>query len=196
VGWGVTSVADQFLNGTQFPDDFDYNDPSAPYAINGVNDPTSQRLEDVWPALNVTIPTKPPFDLNNVVIIGNGNCASTCALFTTAMFERLHTKIAVFGGNASQSIEYKGMAGNEVLEWYDLDTEIKTAGLKDDPLAPPDLLVNGDMRHNWRSAYSNFDESVPIAYVSEQPQYRFAYTAQTYNNPQNLWLFAEKQIFG
>lgn len=54
-----------------------------------------------------------------------------------------------------------GMAGNQVLEWADLDTEIKTAGLKDvstvrfgynnlykltlrgpcwqDPLAPPDL---------------------------------------------------------
>jgi hypothetical protein len=26
---------------------------------------------------------------------------------------------------------FTGMAGNEVLEWYDLDTEIKTAGLKD-----------------------------------------------------------------
>lgn len=50
------------------------------------------------------------------------------------------------------------MAGNQVLEWADLDTEIKTAGVKDvsvfvpfflqrhlpigryqDPLAPPDL---------------------------------------------------------
>jgi hypothetical protein len=162
----------------------------------------------------VTIPTTPPFDLNNVVIIGNGNCASTCSLFTTAMFERHQTKIAVFGGNHSQPIQYKGMAGNQVLEWADLDTEIKTAGLKDDPLAPPDLLVNGNMRHNWRTAYSYFNENVPIAYISEHPQCmypmmrsctcddalmdtdRFAYTAETYGNPQNLWLFAENQFFG
>ena len=52
-----------------------------------------------------------------------------------------------------------GMAGNQVLEWPDLDSEIKTAGLKDvsgvsfpatrcfadrltkDPLAPPDLYA-------------------------------------------------------
>ena len=58
------------------------------------------------------------------------------------------------------------------------------------------------------AAYSYFDESVPIAYVSEEPQCmypislsracndgimhigRFPYTAETYNNPQNLWLFA------
>jgi hypothetical protein len=90
---------------------------------------------------------------------------------------------------------FVGVAGSQVLEWSDLDTEIKTAGLKDDPLAPPDLLVQGDMRHNWRTAYSVLDESVPIAYLSEQPQYRFPYTVETYNNPQNLWLFAEKQFF-
>ncbi|KAH8990807.1 hypothetical protein EDB92DRAFT_724534 [Lactarius akahatsu] len=186
----------QFLNGTQMPPDFDYNDPSVPFIINGRNDPTSQRFEDICPALGVTIPTAPPFDLNQIAIIGNGNCASTCATFTTVMSERHQTKIAVFGGNSSQSIQYKGMAGNQVLEWADVDTEIKTAGLKNDPLAPPDLLVNGDMRVNWRSAYSFLDENVPIAYVSEQPQYRFPYTAETYNNPQKVWLFAEKQFFG
>ncbi|KAH9030512.1 hypothetical protein EDB85DRAFT_1866414 [Lactarius pseudohatsudake] len=190
----------QFLNGTQMPLDFDYNDPSVPYTINGRDDPTSQRFEDICPTLNVTIPKAPPFDLNQIAIIGNGFCASTCSLFTTLMFERHQTKIAVFGGNPSQSIQYKGtvkltfafaaMAGNQVLEWFDLDTEIKTAGLKNDPLAPPDLLVNGDMRVNWRSAYSFSDENVPIAYVSEQPQYRFPYTAETYNNPQKVWLFA------
>ncbi|KAI9438208.1 hypothetical protein H4582DRAFT_2111656 [Lactarius indigo] len=145
-----------FLNGTEMPLNFDYNDPSVPFVVN----------------------------------VGNGNCASTCSLFTTLMFERHQTKIAVFGGNPLQSIQYKGMAGNQVLEWADLDTEIKTAGLKNDPLAPPDLLVNGDMRHNWRSAYSFLNEKLPIAYVSEQPQFRFPYTAETYNNPQKVWLFA------
>lgn len=51
-----------------------------------------------------------------------------------------------------------GTAGNQVLEWVDLDSDIKTAGLKDvsggaslskqcpnyptkDPLAPPDLCA-------------------------------------------------------
>ncbi len=38
-------VAGQFLNGTQMPLNFDYNDPSVPYVVNGRIDPTSQRLE-------------------------------------------------------------------------------------------------------------------------------------------------------
>jgi len=31
---------------------------------------------------------------------------------------------------------FAGMAGNQVLEWADLDTEIKTAGLKNVRLVP------------------------------------------------------------
>ncbi|KAI9463968.1 hypothetical protein BJY52DRAFT_1401032 [Lactarius psammicola] len=203
----------QFLNGTQMPLNFNYIEPSVPFVINGRDDATSQRLEDICPTPNMKMPTKPPFDLNKVAIIGNGQCASTCALFTTAMFERHQTKIAVFGGNPSQPIQYKGMSryywesgcsrsvsqvlpGARCFEWADLDTEIKTAGLKDDPLAPPDLLVSGHMFHNWRSAYSFLNETLPIAYVSEEPQFRFPYTAETYNNPQKVWLFAEKQFFG
>ncbi|KAF8270052.1 hypothetical protein EI94DRAFT_1723726 [Lactarius quietus] len=185
----------QFLNGTEMPDNFDYNDPSVPYFINGINEPTSQRFEDRWP-VGLVIPAQPPFDLNNVAIVGNGICGSTCATFTTAMFERHQTKIAVFGGISSLPIEYKGTAGNQVLGWTNLDTEIKTAGLKDDPLSPPDLLVKANMPINWRTAYSYFNETLPIAYVSEHPQYRFPYTAETYSNPQNLWIFAEEQLFG
>ena len=46
------------------------------------------------------------------------------------MYERHGTKIAIFGGKPGQTFQYKGMAGNQVLEWADLDSEIKTANLK------------------------------------------------------------------
>lgn len=66
------------------------------------------------------------------------------------MNERHKTKIAVFGGKPGERMEFKGahkhghrligslfltsdtigMSGNQVLEWADLDTEIKTAGVK------------------------------------------------------------------
>ena len=67
------------------------------------------------------------------------------------MFERHQTKIAIFGGKPGEKIEFKGnylssvrntiygysqtvstlgMAGNQVLEWADLDSEIKTAEVK------------------------------------------------------------------
>ncbi|PPQ72200.1 hypothetical protein CVT26_006931 [Gymnopilus dilepis] len=113
-------------------------------------------------------------------LVSNGNCASTCAMFSTLMFERHQTKIAIFGGKPGEQVQYKGMAGNQVLEWSDLDTEIKSVGLDNDPLAPPDF-------HNWRTAWSFFNEQLPIV--------RFPYTKDTYNNPQSLWTFAASVLF-
>ncbi|KAH9053608.1 hypothetical protein EDB87DRAFT_1569255 [Lactarius vividus] len=178
-----------FLNDTLFPNDFNYISPPLPVDIGGIRSTTSQRFLDTCPT-SVLIPTQAPFDLSQVAIVTNGNCASTCATFSTLMRERHNTTIAVFGGRPGRGIEFKGMAGYQVLEWTELDSEIKTAGLKNDPLAPPDLLVSANMRHNWRTAYSYFDEATPIAYYSEPPTLRFPYTADTYNNPQNLWIFA------
>ncbi|KAF8651179.1 hypothetical protein AX16_004834 [Volvariella volvacea WC 439] len=184
------------LNDNRFQFDFNYIDPSLPFTVNGQSDPTSQRFHDVCGAsFSAPIPEEPPFDLSKVAIVSNANCASTCAMFSTLMHERHGTKIAIFGGNPNQPIEFKGMAGNQVLEWSDLATEIKSAGLADDPLTPPDLLVSGNFRHNWRTAWSWLDEDTPIAYKSEPAQIRFPYTTATYNNPQNLWTFAAEQLF-
>ncbi|TDL16110.1 hypothetical protein BD410DRAFT_844665 [Rickenella mellea] len=185
----------QFLNGTAFDETHNYMDPTEPLVVNGVSNPTSQRFGDICTPFNVPVPATPPFDLSQVAIVSNGDCASTCAMFSTVMNERHGTKFAVFGGKPGENVEFKGMAGNQVLEWADIDTEIKTANLKNDPLAPPDLLVNANFRHNWRTAWSYFDETRPIAYVSELPKLRFAYTPETYNNPQNLWTFAATQLF-
>ena len=65
------------------------------------------------------------------------------------MFERHGTKIVTFGAHLGQPMQFKGtpfarkwrglwelifvfagLAGNQVLEWHRLDSEIKTAGLK------------------------------------------------------------------
>ncbi|KAI0763881.1 hypothetical protein BC629DRAFT_967496 [Irpex lacteus] len=187
-----------FLNNTQMPASHNYITPSVAFRVNGtgVTDQTSQRFLDTCDeGFSVQPPATPPFNLSNVAIVSNGNCASTCAMFSTLMFERHQTKIAIFGGKPGEKVQYKGMAGNQVLEWADLDSEIKTAGVKSDPLAPPDLLVDSNMRHNWRIAWSFFNEENPIEYQSELPQFRFAYTNDTYNNPQKLWLFSEQQLF-
>ncbi|KAF8310106.1 hypothetical protein DL93DRAFT_2214513 [Clavulina sp. PMI_390] len=178
-----------FLNNTPMPSTYDYMVPTVPHIVNGRSEPTGQHNLDICTPFNSPLPAKAPFAAENIVVVGNGNCASTCAQFTTVMHERHGIRMATFGGKPNTQMEYKGMAGNQVLEWFDLDSEIKTALLKDDPLAPPDLLVNGDIRINWRTAYSWYDKVTPIAFKSEPAQFRFAYTADTVNTPQNLWTF-------
>ncbi|KAF8579062.1 hypothetical protein K439DRAFT_1360350 [Ramaria rubella] len=201
------------LNNQPFTANFDYNDPSLPFQINGQSEPTSQRFLDMCDSeFFEPFPEQPPFPLTLsyllflIFLVGNGNCASTCALFSTVMRERHNVTTVVFGGKPGERLEYKGMAGNQVLEWVDLDSEIKTAGVKNDSLAPPDLIVSANMRVNWRTAYSFFDESKPIGiyvfilflfikYVflfynnrcSPRLVVQFPYTMETYNNPQKIW---------
>lgn len=130
---------------------------------------TTRFAQDTCPRYyQVELPKEPPIPLSNIAIVSNGNCASTCSHFSTVMFERHQVKVAVFGGKPGEPMEYKGMAGAQVLEWSDLSSEIKTANLENDPLAPPDLLVSGNMRVNWRTAWSYFDEPFSfLAYQSE-----------------------------
>ena len=47
------------------------------------------------------------------------------------MYERHNTTVAIFGGKPNETMQFKGMAGEQVLEWADIDSEIKTAGLQD-----------------------------------------------------------------
>ncbi|KAJ3505956.1 hypothetical protein NLJ89_g7141 [Agrocybe chaxingu] len=196
-----------FLNGTRMPMSYNYDDPVIERELNGQADLTSQRFHDTC-AFAQPIPDVPPFELSKIaigeqkiaskdiaILVSNGACSSTCAMFSTAMNERYGTKIAVFGGPKDKDMEFKSMAGNQVLEWRDLDTEIKSVGLKNDALAPPDFLVNANFRHNWRTAYSWINKSEPIAYLSSRPTFRFPYTVDTYTNPQNLWTFAASKLF-
>ena len=41
--------------------------------------------------------------------VGNANCASTCAMFSTLMNERHNTTIADFGGMPGTQFQFKGI---------------------------------------------------------------------------------------
>ncbi|EAU84152.2 hypothetical protein CC1G_08693 [Coprinopsis cinerea okayama7 len=185
-----------FTNDTQMPSNYHYLKPSLTTTVNGKTEKTSQLLHDRcrdWFVVNR--PETPPFDLSQVAIFGNGACGSTCAMFSAIMREKFNTKVAIVGGKPGEPMEYKGIAGNQVLEWWDLDSELKTTGAKPDPLAPPDLLVRANIRHNWRTAYSSLNESQPLAYRSDPATHRLWYTKDTYAHPQNLWMEAAKLLF-
>ncbi|CAE6481362.1 unnamed protein product [Rhizoctonia solani] len=178
-----------FLNNTPLPVDYNYMEPPTNFTINDSKDAVSQRIYDVCTPYDVALPAEPFLPPSKIIIVGNGQCASTCALFTGVAYEKLGIKIATFGGNPGEAMNFNGMAGNQVMEWADLDSEIKTAGLKNDPLAPPDLLVNSNYRVNWRYAYSWQNKSQPLAFHVERAHYRIPYTADTYMSPQNLWTY-------
>ncbi|CCM00765.1 uncharacterized protein FIBRA_02806 [Fibroporia radiculosa] len=97
-----------FTNDTIMPNTYNYITPDVNSTIDGALYSESQRFYDVCTPWNVELPVDPPFDLNNVVIVGNADCASTCAQFSTLMYERHNTRVAVFGGKPGEVMQYKG----------------------------------------------------------------------------------------
>ncbi|ELU40922.1 peptidase family s41 domain-containing protein [Rhizoctonia solani AG-1 IA] len=157
-----------FLNNTPQPANYNYIEPpSTPY--------------------DVDLPAEPFLPASKIIIVGNGECASTCALFTGVAYERLGIKVP------GAAMNFNGMAGNQVLEWADLDSEIKTAGLKNDSLAPPDLLINSNYRPSRDTTILRQMLTLPPAFHVERAQYRVPYTADTYMSPQNLWAYVRTE---
>ncbi|KDN47593.1 hypothetical protein RSAG8_03383, partial [Rhizoctonia solani AG-8 WAC10335] len=184
-----------FLNNTPQPSTYNYMEPPVDFVVNGQKDSNSQRFHDICTPYDVDLPAEPAFPPSKILIVGNGLCGSTCSHFSGIAYEKLGIKVITFGGNPGQPMNFNGLAGNQVLEWANLDSEIKTAGLKNDPLAPPDLLVNGNIRINWRYAWSWKSKNTPLAFFVERANIRLPYTHETYMNPQNLWNFVAKTYF-
>lgn len=84
--------------------------PGVTVQAEGTSDPQSTRFADNCGSTR-SYPQTQPYDLTKVAIVGNGNCASTCATFTTLMQELHNTKMYVYGGSpAVDTVQYKGMA--------------------------------------------------------------------------------------
>ncbi|QRV84940.1 peptidase family S41 protein [Ceratobasidium sp. AG-Ba] len=151
-----------FLNNTRQPANYNYMEPPTNFTINATKDAVSKRFYDTCTLDDAELPAEPFLPASKIIIVGNGECASTCALFTGVAYERLGIKVAMFGGNPGQASNFNGMAGNQVLEV------------------------------NWRYAYSWQNKSQPLAFHVERANYRIPYTADTYMNPQNLWTYIAK----
>jgi len=133
VGWNSLSGSSLSLSTNLFS-------PGVSVQAEGTTDAQSTRFADECGSTK-GYPTQLPYDLTKVAIVGNGNCASTCATvssltrsfvarlrkltsfllslsaalqFTTLMAELHNTRMYVYGGSPSvNTIQYKGMAGNQ-----------------------------------------------------------------------------------
>jgi len=58
----ILSSAGAFTNGTSHPVGYNYIDPSRPFSVNGISDPTSQRFHEICETtFTVEIPATPAF---------------------------------------------------------------------------------------------------------------------------------------
>ncbi|KAF7360569.1 Peptidase S41 family protein ustP [Mycena venus] len=169
-------------NGVQFPATDNWLLPPVNVQINGHADAFTQRSnflnlkepdailissasrlgQECQPSgFTSTPPDVALFNSSKVVIVSNGRCASSCSLFSITMAKEEGVKTVVVGGKKDVQQEYCGTVGGQSTDYSTIDTEIKTAQLKNSSLAPPDLLVNGVQGITWRLGFGIQDTTQP-----------------------------------
>ncbi|KAF9522264.1 hypothetical protein CPB83DRAFT_911433 [Crepidotus variabilis] len=185
-----------YANNTSFPPNYDWVSPVVPKIINGHQDAFTQRLGSECPpsTFNITAPPQAIFDPKKVVIVSNGRCGSSCSLFSITMVKKEGAKTVVVGGKKGPQ-QYSGTVGGQSIDFATVDTEIKTAKLKNNTLSPPDLIVNAVNGITWRLGYGVWNPNEPEEWQSRPADFNLAVTADISNNPLKIWERVVKVAF-
>jgi hypothetical protein len=145
--------------------------------INFQPDAFSKRFGQECQPFAVAPPAERMFDPRKVAILSNGRCGSSCSLFSTTMAKREGARTVVAGARGPQA--YCGVVGGQSTGFSTIDGEVKTAGLKNDSLAPPDFLTNSVQGITWRLGYGIWDEDEPEEWQAMPADYVLPLTMDT-----------------
>ncbi|KAG9080928.1 hypothetical protein FRC06_005995, partial [Ceratobasidium sp. 370] len=174
-------------NGDVFTSTFNWLNPSINAQVNGITDKFSQKIGDICLPFFLTPPPTKPFEFKDIAIMTNGRCASSCSLFSITMATKYKVKTVVVGGKPGTKQQYCGVVGGQSSNLVTMDSEVKTVGLKNDPLAPPDFLTNSYQGITWKLGWSLVEPKMFEEFRSHPAQYTFPLLPSTVNNPKALW---------
>ncbi|KAJ5171067.1 Interphotoreceptor retinol-binding [Penicillium coprophilum] len=162
-------------------------------------------------------PSKSPFSADNIAIITDGDCVSTCAFFVKLM-KRQGVRTITFGGRPQKAPMQGvgGVKGGQSLGVNYINGYIEQAnGLVRDsvksgsPLLTPaewkafnesspsttaSLQWSGNV--NLRDEYDPEDGQTPLQFVYEAAECRLFYTLDNYLERETVWQAAAKAMFG
>ncbi|KAI1429011.1 hypothetical protein F5Y12DRAFT_587761 [Xylaria sp. FL1777] len=158
-----------------------------------------------------------PYAPENILIITDGICASTCTTFVNLMTNAGGVRALTFGGRPrSEPMQVMGgVRGAQSLALSDLDTELSAAvaRVNDDPslftqaqvnladevwpksLQDLPLFVSGG-GVNLRNAYQEGADHLPLQFDYQASDCRLFYTAQNLADPASTWADAKAAIWG
>ncbi|KAF8884720.1 hypothetical protein CPB84DRAFT_1837997 [Gymnopilus junonius] len=155
--------------------------PPVRTTINGRADAFSKGEECAPSGYPTTPPTTALFDPKKVVIV--------------TMNKKEGSQTVVVGGKSDVQQQYCGTVGGQSTDFSTIDTEVKSVGLKNNSLAPPDLLVNGVQGITWRLGFGVIDPTQPEEWQSRPATVNLPLTADIVNNPTAIWEAVAKRVF-
>ncbi|KAH7203228.1 hypothetical protein BKA60DRAFT_656445 [Fusarium oxysporum] len=161
-----------------------------------------------------------PFKAGNILIIGDGLCASTCSIFVNLMTNIGGVRALPFGGHPNgQPMQIMGgVRGSQTLTFDDIATAVSVAKAvyRETPeklefitkeenerlmkLAPRPLeefpIKLGAGQVNFLNAYQEGDDDLPLQFQYQAGDCRLYYTAENIYHPETIWKSAKEAIWG
>ncbi|PWY71795.1 hypothetical protein BO94DRAFT_608436 [Aspergillus sclerotioniger CBS 115572] len=157
------------------------------------------------------VPTTAPFRAEDILIITDGSCTSTCTIFLSLMTtSHPNIKTLVYGGRPTQTPMQTigGSRGNQDVEINYIDT-LRDAAMQ---YAPSEKMrdrldeVFFDSKKlpfyvqsaavNFKSAYRRDEGEVPLQFVYEAAGCRRFWTWENVVNPGSRWVDAARAVWG
>ncbi|CAI2164814.1 18490_t:CDS:2 [Funneliformis geosporum] len=131
----------------------------------------------------------------DMIILTNGNCGSSCSLITQRMAEMFNVKTVGVGGYKDTPLSYASFPGGMVYLDHALNIELeglelfKNETLKDSLPSPFNNTVI--MSFTLREVYDVNDDRV-LEFTYKPAKYRLYYDEQSARDPSKLWLKVAK----
>ncbi|SCO88942.1 uncharacterized protein FRV6_13070 [Fusarium oxysporum] len=161
-----------------------------------------------------------PFNVENILIIGDGFCALTCSIFVNLMTNIGGVRALPFGGHpngqpmqimggvqGSQTLTFDNTATvvsavkavyretSEKLEFMTKEENERLMKVAPRPLDEfPIKLRSGQV--NFLNAYQEGDHDLPLQFQYQAGDCRLYYTAENIYHPETIWKSAKEAIWG
>eukprot|EP00002_Diphylleia_rotans_P028923 TRINITY_DN5849_c0_g1_i5.p1 TRINITY_DN5849_c0_g1~~TRINITY_DN5849_c0_g1_i5.p1 ORF type:complete len:560 (-),score=99.11 TRINITY_DN5849_c0_g1_i5:216-1895(-) len=156
------------------PREIQWGDSSSTYT-HPFHDNCADFLKE-WPA-----PRMIKYAPSNVMVVTDGYCGSTCAVFSLALQESGKARTLVYGGRAGQPQMVGSFPGGQVYNLAYLSEDFQFLNLSDSSTAPPSFPNSAGFSFTIREIYSRQPKysHVPLEYVWNPSHFRADYSLES-----------------
>lgn len=140
--------------------------------------------------INNVVPNKPLFNESNILLLSNGLCYSTCALFSYQMRQIHKVKVVTIGGKSSNKgpIPFADGAAGFVCEDYNnFYTGESLYQDKKNPHSPTLLPIQGTLKFVLAQSFGPKSSKIPQEFIYEPGQFHLKYTDENVISVEKVW---------
>lgn len=146
------------------------------------------------------------FEPEDILILTNGYCGSTCAVLALQLHERYGVRTVAVGGHHGQSMAFTSFPGGAVQANNTLWVQrvqkvfnsipILARAPRLESLVPQSLPANGQLAFTFRQVMSASDEDQVSEYMRIPSEFRMDYTSARFRMPSVLWEDVREEVWG